>query len=274
MLDPSNAGLAQFSAGDTPPEAVMPVFLAMTWAGSQSGQRANRCVDACRTLGYALGEIGVVTELRATEVIVHDRRTGAMTRCAPEMPTWRDVEPLPELNGHCILTLPEQGRWIDATIEQFPGVRGGPAVGRCGGIVDPRTGAVMAGDALGPRLPQGAHVAIGRGHLMLLYTLSPDEASARITGHHMIRHTAEEHRRTGLNLLSVVLARAGESAHLAALLRTTPHPRLHALLDALAGTSLRRAANGDALFDLGDGHAVRLDEFDLPADTPSPVTPA
>ncbi|MDL4818677.1 hypothetical protein [Actinomadura opuntiae] len=159
------------------------VLLTVTWADAQSGQSAHHCVDSCRTLGYALGHLGVATELRAAGVVMHHQRTGMTTSCAPVMPSWRNRN---ELDGHCLLTIPDQGRYIDATIEQFPGMsqlRAGPAVGRFGALPDPTTGEISdVGDLMG-RPPAGTSIALPRGDRVLVYTLSPDAGSKVITEH-------------------------------------------------------------------------------------------
>lgn len=275
FLDPSHRNrLNQITLqadGEAPPEAFVPVLLTTTWAGAQIGMRANHCVDACRTLGYALGELGIPTELRAAEVIIRNEKTGRTVECAPLSPRWNGKE----LDGHCVLTLPDQGRYIDATLEQFPGLaelRGGPAVGRCGGFLDPRTGEFAAGHSA-VRIPEGGNIALMRGPLMVLYTLSSDADTSAIVAHPHVQVGEPLFRRAAMNLISIVLGYVRETSHLPAALRDTPYPRLHAFMDAIGDAPLSRKDNGDALFTI-DGRAMKLDEIPLAAGTVPAVAPA
>lgn len=259
-------------ATSAPPEAIIPVLLATTWAGVQVGQTANHCVDACRTLGFALAQLGIRTELRAAELIIHNNRTGQMTRRAPQIPSWQGSE----LTGHCILTLPEQDRFIDATIEQFREVGAlklGPAVGRAGALIDPSTGAVHAPRPTAARPAEGSIIALQRGDLLLTYTLSPDHANDVITSHPTVTATVQEHRRAGINLVSLLLGH-GRGRMLDEVIRQAPFPRLHTLLDAIADSPIVND-DGDLRFTVvqdGQRRDLLLDEIPLPADAP-PVAP-
>jgi hypothetical protein len=271
FLDPAHRARVDklsMQATSAPPEAIIPVLLATTWAGVQVGQTANHCVDACRTLGFALAQLGIRTELRAVELIIRNNRTGQMTERAPLIPSWQGNE----LTGHCILTLPEQDRFIDATIEQFHEVGAlklGPAVGRTGMLLDPATGAVHPRRAAPVRVPAGSPIALIRGDLMLAYTLSPDHVNNIITSHPAVTDTTEGHRRAGINLVSLVLGQLrGGGLH--DVIRQAPFPRLHTLLDAIADSPMVNDS-GDVRFTItrdGQRRVLMLDELPLPADAP------
>lgn len=271
FLDPAHqARLDKLSmqASSAPPEAMIPVLLATTWAGIQVGQSANHCVDACRTLAFALAQLGIRTELRAVELIIHDDRTGQMTRRAKQIPSWDGNE----LDGHCILTLPDQDRFIDATIEQFREVGAlklGPAVGRSGGFITPDTGTFHAPRAAAARLTAGSQLALTRGHLLLAYTLSPDHANEIITAHPTIQATTDKHRRAGINLVSLLLGNL-RGRGLDDVIRQAPFPRMHTLMDAIAESPVVND-NGDVRFTTtldGQHRDLLLDELPLPAGTP------
>ena len=255
-------------ATDAPPESAISVLVTNLWVGSQIGDAANHCVDACRTIGFALAQFGIRTELRAAEVVMRDSRTGMLRRVAPRIPSWKGNL----LDGHCILTLPDEGRHIDATIEQFPGIshlRLGPAVGRSGGYLTP-DGRMVAVGSTTSRIPPGAQLAIQRGPYMMLYTLADEPANQIITSSEHVRPHAELHRRAGINLASLTLAGL-RSPNLNRLARQTSYRRLHALLDAL-GDSPHTSDSGDVRFtfteDGGGSRALLLDEIALPPGTP------
>lgn len=271
VLDPNyraRVDKLSMQATSAPPEALIPVLLATTWAGVQVGQTANHCVDACRTLGFALAQLGIRTELRAAELIIRNNRTGQMSERAPRIPSWQGNE----LTGHCILTLPEQDRFIDATIEQFHEVAAlklGPAVGRAGAFLDPDTGAVHAPRATAARPVAGSVLALQRGNLVLAYTLSPDHANDIITSHPVVTATTEGHRRAGINLVSLVLGHL-RGRGLDEVVRRAPFPRLHTLLDAIADSPVVDD-NGEVRFTItrdGQQRDLLLDELPLPADAP------
>ncbi|MET9648428.1 hypothetical protein [Streptomyces syringium] len=99
----------------------------------------------------------------------------------------------------CRLVLPDSGRFVDATVEQFDEVREigmGPMVGKVALSID--------GD--GSLMKPGAQVVIQREGLVLTYTVAGPEALASIVEHPEAVAHADGHRRTGVNVASFTLA--------------------------------------------------------------------
>jgi len=278
LLDPATAARAtQVQRADAPPEAVIPVLTTVLWTGIMQGEPANVCVDGCRTIAYALAQFGIATELRAVDLAIRDQRSGrGLFRTRPQ-PHW-DGATL--VGGHCILTLPDHGRYIDPTIEQYPEVATlglGPIVGRCGAQLDPNTGQVISADGPPGRLAAGTPMAVQREHLLLMYMVSDDDITHLITDSPWVSHTRDAHFRAGVNLASLVIS--GLSGHMRTQAAQAAYPRLHALLDVLDGVPISEpAADRDVWFNLpgphGNTQPLRLDELTLPPGSPpsAPVT--
>jgi hypothetical protein len=73
------------------------------------------CVDACRILHHAYAQFGIGSELRAVDLVVQDAAGRMVMHGTPE-PSWEGTM----LDGHCILTLPSDQCFVDATVEQYP----------------------------------------------------------------------------------------------------------------------------------------------------------
>lgn len=163
-----------------------------------------RCAEIERDELAAIDAVLATGGTWVREVVMRDSRTGMLRRVAPRLPSWKGNL----LDGHCILTLPDEDRHIDATIEQFPGIshlRLGPAVGRSGGYLTP-DGRMVAVGSTASQMPPGAQLAIQRGPYMMLYTLADEPANQIITNSEHVRPHAELHRRAGINLASLTLA--------------------------------------------------------------------
>jgi GNAT superfamily N-acetyltransferase len=176
------------------------------------------------------------------------------------------------LSGQCIVCLPDDHRFIDATVEQYRrvahlhfGVVVGLVAESAGGDAEHRA-AIGSG-----RMPAGARMVVQRQNLTLDYLLADDAATEVILSHPSVRNNVEAHRRAGINLASLSLEglrRSGSAdrAHAA------PYPRLHALLNAIGDAPVEVDEAGDWYFRLaGDDGTVRrlrLDEIPLPETTP------
>jgi len=275
FLDPVTADrAARVQRSDAQPEAVIPVLATVLWAGIMEGEPANVCVDGCLTVGHALAQFGIATELRAVDLAIRDQRTGRGVFRTRPRPHW---EGQTLVGGHCILTLPDDGRYIDPTIEQYPEVaslRLGPIVGRCGGMIDPNTGRLVAAPDEPQRLATGTALTITREHLLLLYMVSPDEITELITDSPWVRQFRADHHRAGVNLASLVLA--GLSGGMRDMVRRANYPRLHALMDLVGEVSISEPdENRDFRFNIagqdGQRQHLRLDELPLPPGTPPPA---
>jgi hypothetical protein len=114
---------------------------------------------------------------------------------------------LPVGRCHCILTLPGDQRFVDATVGQYPQIaqlRLGPICGRsvtmAGGSAAQRAALAQSG-----RMPHGAHMAVQRQNLTLLYTLASDTATQVILRHPSVQDHRQAHRRAGINLAALAL---------------------------------------------------------------------
>jgi hypothetical protein len=229
------------------------LFLPMLWLSWRRGLPANLCVQSCLTLRHAYGQLGVRAEIRAVEVVAHER-SGRRIRLSGAEPSWQGAH----FDGHCVLWLPETGRFIDPTVQQFADstqAREGPPVMRRLSI----TGG----------LPAGLSLPVTRGDITLTYTVLSGEYTAMIVnGPEIVAH-GDEIRREGVNLASLALIglRMPELIDRA---RAASFSRLHSLLDAIAESPESFADDKNWRFAVDDGKAPRLlDEIPLPAGTPA-----
>lgn len=124
----------------------------------------------------------------------------------------------------------------------------------------------------GSLVEPGTQVILQRGDLTLTYTVAGPEAPASIVEHpEAIAHT-DRHRRTGVNTASLTLAALREEGVRDRALQA-PHPRLHALLEAVGDTPYEADEAQDLRFRLPDQRGqeqwLRLDEIPLPPDSPA-----
>jgi GNAT superfamily N-acetyltransferase len=251
----SDDKIADLLANDQiPADMRIMLLLPLLWLSAARGRPGNICVDACMTLRRAYGQFGITAELRAVQLVVRTRSGQLIQHSGPE-PSWDGGA---VLAGHCVLWLPESGRFIDPTVEQFPEVaryKRGPVVGR----------APAAG-----RLPAGARLEVPRGDLTLLYTVLDGRHTATVVNAHQVTTRSDEVRRAGINLASWALAilRLPDFAGRA---RMAPFPRLRALLGAVSDApgDLDEETNWRfAVHDPGGTRRLLLEEIPLPPGTP------
>jgi hypothetical protein len=196
-----------------------------------AGRQANICVDSYRILQHTYGQFGMRADLRAVELVVADTR-GEILHHARE-PSWQGNM----LDEHCIVCLPDDHRFVDATAEQYRHVAHvhlGLVVGRLAGSLETvagEHGAFMGGG----RLPAGAQIVMQRQSLTLEYILATDAATQVILSHPCVHDNVEAHRRAGINPASLTVDFLGRSGFTERA-RGALYPRLHALLDAIGGT--------------------------------------
>ncbi|MDH2393982.1 hypothetical protein QCN29_35585 [Streptomyces sp. HNM0663] len=242
------------------PDQLVELVLPSLWVALADGRvPANVCVDACLTLRSAYGQLGVRAELLPVDLAIRNRH-GEGVRYGSLTPSWTGTS----WNGHCVLVLPDSGRFVDATVEQFDEVRKigmGPMVGK--------VALSLAGD--GSLMEPGAQVVLQRGDLVLTYTVAGPQALASITEHPEVAAHTDAHRRTGVNTASFTLvALRGEDVRGRAM--QAPYPRLRALLRAVGDAPYEADEAGDVRFCLPDHDGaerwLRLDEIPLPPTTP------
>ncbi|MGW2769786.1 hypothetical protein [Streptomyces sp. NPDC001275] len=243
------------------PDQLVELVLPHLWAALADGRvPANVCVDACLTLRYAYGQLGVRAELLPVDLAVQHKNAGG-TRYGSLTPSWTGTV----WNGHCVLVLPDSERLVDATVEQFDEIRAigaGPMIGRV---------ALSTRDD-GSMMQPGAQVMLQRGDLVLTYTVAGPEALASIVEHPEMAAHADDHHRTGVNVASFALAALrGEGVRGRAM--QAPHPRLRALLRAVDDAPYEAGESGDVRFRLADQTGreqwLRLDEIPLPSSVPA-----
>ncbi|MFE9685833.1 hypothetical protein [Streptomyces sp. NPDC006285] len=244
------------------PDQIVELVLPFLWVALSDGRApANICIDACLTLRNAYGQLGVRAGLLPVTVAIR-QKDGAGTLYGSLTPSWTGTE----WNGHCALVLPDSERFVDPTIEQFNEVRKigmGPMVGKV----------AMSTGRDGSLVEPGAQVMLQRGDLTLTYTVAGPEALASIVEHPETIAHADGHRRTGVNTASLMLA-ALRAEGVRDRAMQAPHPRLHALLQAVGNAPYESDEAQDVRFRLTDQSGqeqwLRLDEIPLPPSTPAP----
>ncbi|MFF2945517.1 hypothetical protein ACFVSQ_37345 [Streptomyces niveus] len=243
------------------PDQIVELVLPFLWVALSDGRApANICVDACLTLRNAYGQLGVRAELLPVTLAIR-KKNGAGTLYGSLTPSWTGTE----WNGHCALVLPDSERFVDPTIEQFDEVRKigmGPLVGKV----------AMSTSEDGSLVEPGTQVVLQRGDLALTYTVAGPEALASIVEHPEAIAHADGHRRTGVNTASLTLA-ALRAEGVRDRAMQAPHPRLHALLQAVGDAPYESDEAQDVRFRLpdqrGQEQRLRLDEIPLPPSTPA-----
>jgi hypothetical protein len=102
------------------PADIAPLFACTAlwmYGAARDGAPGNCCVDAAMILQQALRVLGIRSHPEPVSVAVtHD---GAASVYGSEMPHWTTDG---RFDGHVVLTVPDAGYLIDATIQQFPEV--------------------------------------------------------------------------------------------------------------------------------------------------------
>ncbi|PKT71316.1 hypothetical protein CW362_19930 [Streptomyces populi] len=242
------------------PDQLVELVLPFLWVALSDGRApANICVDACLTLRNAYGQLGVRAELLPVTVAIR-KKNGTGTVYGSLTPSWTGTS----WNGHCALVLPDSERFVDPTIEQFDEVR---KIG-----MGPMVGKVSMSSRPGSLVEPGTQVVLQRGDLVLAYTVAGPQALASIVEHPEAIAHADDHRRTGVNTASLTLA-ALRAEGVRDRAMQAPHPRLHALLQAVEDAPYESDEAQDVRFCLPDQSGreqwLRLDEIPLPLNTPA-----
>lgn len=233
------------------PSQLLPLGLPVWRLLLTPGSPANQCLDGSLVLREAFDMFGVRAEPKVVTLTVHDRQTGAATRYGSGEPRFAGGH----FKGHMGLWLPESGRFIDHSVQQFPQVR---REGWHPVIAKQPAGLIWGAASFG----------VPRGGLMLEYVTAPDERTAAVLDHAVVRDAAVDHHRAGMNLASNFLDLLRSDELLDRTL-AAPHPRLHALVRALAGATSHIDEEQNYRFTLpGTDTAVYLDDIALTAQPP------
>lgn len=224
------------------PEQLLEVGLPVWWLVLLPGQPANMCLDGALVLREAFAQFGVVAEPKPVTLIVHDQRTGRSTRFGTEVPRF-DGE---YFVGHMGLWLPQSGRFVDHTVQQFPAVRHEGWLP----VVVPAHGLTWG----------AARVGVPRGRLLLEYTPLPDNTNQELLDE-AERRVPERHHRAGVNLASNFLELLRSDELLRDRAVTAPHPRLCRLLELVGEAPTWRDEDHNVRFMVPGTKGVYLDEI-------------
>ena len=219
---------------DVPPDLLVELLPTVWWLENAVGYSTNRCAAACVVLQHAYAAMGITARPVAVELITEDRRTGDRTRYGREDPRWDGTT----FFGHCVLSLPGSGRFIDPTVEQYPEVRSydlGPICGRTiatrGGTPEQRAAYRDGG------LQPGTQLHVERGDLHLLYTTVAEGYRDVVTDGPFVRDRAAEFERAGRVVAAQALLMLAWPDVIDRAQRA-PHPRVRALVSLLAGAEI------------------------------------
>ncbi len=243
---------------------------------AESGTPPNVCVDACQTLRYALGQFAIGAELAAVDLVVDDPGRGSAVHGTPE-PSWDSTE----LDGHCVLWLPQWRRFIDPTVTQYADAARlglGPVMGRMDAVTGLAEQAVALAE--GQPLPEGAHFAVPRGNGMLLYTVASQEATGvngQPASSPIIRGSCSTRMSTAARASTWPRMRSRLCGARRPLASPGPHPsRAWPLLDAIGDAASETDEAGDWYFSVpapdGGRRRLRLDQIPVPDGTPPALT--
>lgn len=215
------------------------------------GRNANVCVDACLLLKRIYALLGIDARITPVSVTVQPPDGGISVYGAN--PRW-DAK---VLVGHCVLWLPDLQRLVDPTVQQFPELahEDGPFIGRVG----------AASHALPGELPVGSDIPIPRNGVQLLYGVVGTESL--ILDSEQARHAEELNPKSPANLAGWALS-IMEMPDIAPRIRSAPFPRIHALMDAIAGAEVDAGPAGYRFLLPGPDGALTptwVDDIPLPA---------
>lgn len=221
----------------------------------------ERCVDDCMILAHAYAQLGIDAEVRAAEVEVTVRDTGATAAYGSREPRWEDGM----MHGHSVVWLPGPGHLIDSTVEQFAEIAAGT-----GPVIIPAPRNPAAGAAPG-EADDSFRASLRRGNVLIAYAVAPAVVAGRMLDHPVVADGASGYRRRGMNIASeTVMLLAGSFSP--EQVRLIPFKRAAALTEAIRDIPAERIHNGDWRFTLpgpnGTPIPTRIDRLTLPDGTP------
>ncbi|MDN5919941.1 MAG: hypothetical protein L0I76_33395, partial [Pseudonocardia sp.] len=253
------------------PDLMVELLPVMLWLENAVGYSTNRCAVACVTLQHAYATMGITARPVAVDLVVANERTGQRTLYGTPEPYWDGAT----FHGHCVLSLPASGRFIDPTVEQYPELRRYRLGPICGKLIAAQASpeqlaALRAG---GAGIPPGTHLGVRRNDLMLLYTTAGEEFHDVITaGATMVDNQADLERAARVLAAQALLLLADPEVIDRA--RTSPHPHLRVLLDRFAGAAFVDDDRDEPLIRLRDDATPRtLAEVLQPPPAPPPTRP-
>src|SRR5438067_7362779 len=95
------------------------MLLPLLWLRHPNDVTGNLCVDSSIVLQHAFAMLGVDADVRPVDLVIANQASGKHTMYGRPDPYWDGTN----FNGHCVLSLPQSGRMLDTTVEQFPEAR-------------------------------------------------------------------------------------------------------------------------------------------------------
>ena len=245
---------------------------ALLWIDAVAYQQlpSNLCLAASHSLRQAYRWLGLQADVVPVTLAIEDvsgRSGGAMYGNArPHFTSDADGD---GFIGHCILRLPELGRFIDATAGQFPQIAAGtgaPIVGR---------DVTGTHDLLDPNASPLSGIAVQRENWLLTYR-PVERGYAPVVYEHGPYATAEGRdgwHENGMKLVAQALALLSVDPDVTARARTASCPRLDPLLTAITGARWTPSEEQLDLFVFPDGSQQQLRNLSLPLNSPAPLLP-
>ncbi|MFD1147887.1 hypothetical protein [Saccharothrix hoggarensis] len=233
------------------------MLLPVLWLSRLEAFAVNSSVEGAMVLHHAYEQFGITSYVYTVTFSITDSSTDWSTKYGRLDPRWDAGV----LDGHCLLWLPQSGRVVDATVEQFstaPGSMPQLLVGRGTSLTPPERTSAGGGLAAGTLLPVLSPVGL------LHYELTGPEYRDLVSSS-LTQEANEQYRRAGVNLASraLTLLRVGPVAER---VRKVPYPRLHALLDAVGNAEFVVEPNGDFFFTIRSDdveRSLRLDAITI-----------
>ncbi|MGH3758780.1 hypothetical protein [Actinophytocola sp.] len=250
---------ALLGAEEIDPALLIEMLLPVLWLSRVKAFEGNSSVEGSMVLHHAYEQLGIASHVYTVTLSIMNPTNDRSAEYGRPDPRWNDGI----LDGHCVLWLPQSGRMIDATVEQFsaaPDSASAPVVGRLAGSNSSAWASPEGGLAAGTWIDVLG--AVGPMH----YELTDLEYRDLVTSSLTLEDN-ERYQRAGVNLASraLTLLRVGPVAER---VRTVPYPQLHALLDAVDNAEFVVEPTGDFFFTVRDGdieHSLRLDAIPLAA---------
>ena len=226
------------------------------WSVAQDGYSAAHCIDGCVTVRYALAEYGIASEIQAVGLGIAAPGTKPQMLGGGEglQPHYnRDGT----FNGHTILVIPDAGRLLDPTIQQFD------AIPRTARAAVPMLSPLPVPGGLGTR-----PFAIDRADHFVMYVPLPSPYRDAWRQSPLLEQRDDEYRETAANLAANafdIMRGEGFRERTA----ESPYPRLRTLLAALDGMTTVADSRGYRFADPATGREVRLADIPDPAPRPS-----
>ncbi|MGH3157194.1 MAG: hypothetical protein ACRDNF_11540 [Streptosporangiaceae bacterium] len=229
------------------PPVLVPVIALMTvwmWNAAEDGSPASSCVDAGLILIDALAQYGIGAHLEPVQIILCDAADRPITRYG-DNPRWNADG---TFNGHAVITLPSIGRFADPTIQQFKEI---PALDLA---QRPLIAPMPTSVGLGVRPFPVRRV----GHIVIYRGFRGDQQ--HLWQSPVIQATRPQYHAAAANLAANVfdILRLDQFAPK---VRQAPYPRLHQLLDELAGAHSRVQDGKYGFQHPATGHLIQLTDI-------------